>query len=136
MKFQNPPEISESAQQSRFVKWFRESYQGVLIHSIPNGGKRKKVTAAIMKREGAHKGMPDLHVPAWDLWLEFKKEDGGKTSKAQDAVIAYLRENGDTVYVPEGLDDAMRFTLNFVEEIRDTPKFQHHIPLVMPKEKE
>lgn len=136
MKFQNPPEISESAQQSRFVKWFRESYQGVLIHSIPNGGKRKKVTGAIMKREGAHRGMPDLHIPAWDLWLEFKKEDCGKLSADQKAVINYLIENGDTVYVPEGLDDAMRFTLNFVEEIRDTPKFKRHIQLLMPKEKE
>lgn len=52
----------ESNIQSACVGWFRyrwPAYAGVFF-SVPNGGRRDKVTGAVLKREGALAGVSDL----------------------------------------------------------------------------
>lgn len=97
---------SEDHEQTLFVQWFRRNYPGVLIHSIPNGGHRHIAVAAKLKVTGAVKGVPDLHIPAWSLWVEMKRAKGGSLSQEQKEIIAYLDGIGDKVIVGRGFEDA------------------------------
>lgn len=79
----------------------------MLIHSVPNGGKRHAAVAAKMRLEGLVPGMPDLHVPEWGLWIEMKRTRGGRLSPVQREIIARLEAIGDTVIVGRGWIDAL-----------------------------
>ena len=88
---QHPKHI-ESQLQQRAVAQFRSTWPEYdrLFFSVPNGGKRGKVEAAIMKGEGLVKGVADtlLLVPNekyHGLCIEFKK-------------IEYTYENGREHY--------------------------------------
>ena len=97
---------SEDREQALFVQWFRRSYPGVLIHSIPNGGHRHIAVAANLKATGAVRGIPDLYIPAWKIWVEMKRSKGGTLSPDQKEIIAYLQSIGDQVIVGRGFEDA------------------------------
>lgn len=96
----------EHAEQAAVVAWFRETYPGVLIYAIPNGGARSAVAGAALKAEGVVAGMPDLHIPAWRTWVEMKRRKGGRVSPSQEAIHAYLRSIGDRVIVAHGAAQA------------------------------
>jgi hypothetical protein len=105
---------TEHAEQVTFVCEFERRFPGVRIFAIPNGGYRSKVTAANLKAEGVKKGVPDLFIPEWDLWVEMKRIKGGSLSADQKDWIAYLQEIGHTVIVGKGWQGAMEQ----VEEFR------------------
>lgn len=92
--------------QIRTVSWFRKTYPGVRIFAIPNGGKRSPSEALRLKNEGVSAGVPDLFVPAWGLWVEMKKEAGGRLSPAQKGWKEYLETLGHTVLVCHGFEAA------------------------------
>ena len=102
---------SEHLEQREFVSWFRQTFPCVLIHAIPNGGKRGRAEALRLTVEGVVAGIPDLHVPDWNLWIEMKATDGA-LSPDQVAVIAYLETTGDRCVVAYGKDDAIKQILN------------------------
>jgi hypothetical protein len=54
----------ESQIQSRIVEWFARAVpeDQALLFAVPNGGRRDRRTGAILKREGARAGAPDLVV--------------------------------------------------------------------------
>jgi hypothetical protein len=93
---------SEHHEQALFVQWFRRTYHGVLIHSIPNGGHRSKSAAVALKVEGTVAGIPDLFIPAWKLWVEMKRTKGGVVSPDQKKIIEYLKSIGYQVIVGKG----------------------------------
>jgi len=93
---------SEHHEQALFVQWFRRTYPGVLIHSIPNGGHRSQATAIALKVEGTVKGIPDLFIPEWRVWVEMKRIKGGSLSQDQKNIIAYLESVGYQVIVGKG----------------------------------
>lgn len=97
------------------MAWFRRTYPGVRILAIPNGGARHPVVAAKLKLEGVCKGVPDLFIPEWHLWIEMKAI-GGKESPEQKDWREYLTEccQYDAV-VCEGFERAKEFILGFVE---------------------
>lgn len=97
---------SEHDEQTGFVQWFRAKWPRVLIFAIPNGGKRDIKTAKKLQREGVIPGIPDLHIPAWGIWVEMKRQKGGRTSPDQDVMIEYLEQIGHTVIVGYGAMDA------------------------------
>lgn len=97
---------SEHLEQVETVAWFRRTYPGVRIFAIPNGGHRGIREAGRLKAEGVSAGVPDLYIPAWNVWVEMKRRKGGSVSKEQKDWHAYLREIGDTVLVCKGFDDA------------------------------
>lgn len=45
-------------------------------------------------------------MPEWSLWIEMKRQEGGRLSAAQKDWIAYLEEVGHTVIVGRGWEDA------------------------------
>jgi len=100
--------VLESAEQIGFVRWFRQNFPNILIYAIPNGGLRGKKTAETLKEEGVVAGIPDLHVPAWRVWIEMKRTKGGRLSPSQIEIIDYLERIGDTVIIGHGAEDASR----------------------------
>jgi hypothetical protein len=99
---------SEHFEQRELVKWFRQTFDGVRIFAIPNGGARSITTAARLKVEGVSAGVPDLYVPAWKLWIEMKRQKGGVVDKNQKDWHSYLTAIGDKVIVCRGADEAKR----------------------------
>ena len=97
---------SEHLEQREFVSWFRKNHPGVRIFAIPNGGARTPATAARLKSEGAVAGVPDLFIPAWLVWIEMKRADGGVLSQKQKDWREYLSSIGQTVIVAHGQEDA------------------------------
>jgi hypothetical protein len=95
------------------VVWFRATFPDVLIYAIPNGEHRSISTGKRLKDEGVLAGMPDLHIPAWGLWVEMKRTKCGHLSSTQSKIHAYLRSVGQTVIVGFGATDASRQILEY-----------------------
>lgn len=111
---------TESAEQVTFVNEFERRYSPVRIFAIPNGGLRNKVVARRMKLEGLKKGVPDLFVPEWCLWIEMKRTKGGTVSKEQKDWINYLQSIGHAVIIGKGWQDAINQIEAFISA--KTPK--------------
>ncbi len=105
---------SESEEQVAFVQWFRRKYRPVRMFHVPNGGARSKRTAARLKSEGVMRGVPDLFIPEWNLWIEMKRVKGGRLSPEQRDWKHYLEEIGNTVFVAFGCEHAMALVDQFV----------------------
>lgn len=97
---------TEHEEQREFVRWFRQTHNGVWIFAIPNGGVRSIATAGRLKAEGVSPGVPDLFIPAWRLWVEMKRTKNGSLSAEQRDWIKYLEELGHTCIVARGAADA------------------------------
>lgn len=97
---------TEHFEQRELVMWFRQTYPGVRIFAIPNGGARSISTAARLRVEGVCAGVPDLFIPAWKLWIEMKRQKGGSVSAEQKDWIAYLKGLDYEVLVCKGAEDA------------------------------
>jgi hypothetical protein len=97
---------TEHEEQRELVSWFRQTYDGVKIYAIPNGGYRGKAAAGRLKAEGVLSGVSDLHVPAWNLWIEMKREKGGRLSQEQKDWREYVESIGHTFILGNGFEDA------------------------------
>ncbi len=97
---------TEHQEQRDLVRWFRRKYAPVRIFAIPNGGYRSMTDAAKFKAEGLSAGIPDLFVPAWRLWVEMKRQKGGRVSPEQADWIKYLESVGYTCLVCPGSENA------------------------------
>ena len=106
---------TESDEQQSLFKWAKLS-EGLypdlkLLHAIPNGGLRNKVTAARLQREGVKPGVPDicLPMPRGDfkgLYIEMKRIRGGTVSQEQIQWIMGLRMNGYCAEICKGWEKA------------------------------
>ena len=107
---------TESQEQRAFVQWFSAQYPSVRFFAIPNGGNRDSITGAIMKAEGVQPGVPDIYIPPWRLWIEFKRIKGSSTSDEQYEWARYLtQECGDSHFFAKGCDDAIAQVRLFVK---------------------
>lgn len=97
-----PAARTEHVEQREFVSWFRKTFPAVRILAIPNGSQRSRTTGARLKAEGVVAGVPDLLVPAWSLWIEMKRADGGSVSTQQKDWHRYLESIDHTVLVCAG----------------------------------
>ncbi len=110
----------EHEEQVGFVNWFRQNFPSVLIFAIPNGEHRAITVAKRLRSEGVVKGIPDLFIPEWLLWVEMKRQRGGRLSSDQSNVIEHLVNSGHDVIIGLGAKDASRKVLEFIEEGRKT----------------
>lgn len=106
---------TEHEEQREVVKWFRRKYGPVRIFAIPNGGWRSRATAARLKAEGVARGVPDLFVPYYRLWIEMKRVKDGRLSPDQNDWIRYLTESGYTCITCYGAEDAKAQIDAFIE---------------------
>jgi len=107
---------SEHSEQVGFINWFRSQYPEILIFAIPNGEKRAISVAKRLKMEGVVRGVPDLFIPAWNLWIEMKRVSGGRLSTDQKQMISYLENIGHSVIVGKGATDASQHIRKFMEK--------------------
>lgn len=113
----------ESRIQQDVIKWWAANYRTFpipefVLFSIPNGGARSAVTGAIMKREGARKGVPDLFLAVpmgryHGLFIEMKKP-GGKPSPEQRAFLNCANVHGYLAIVAESAEVAQCAIYNYL----------------------
>lgn len=116
---------ASEAQEQATLFQFLETIQGRIpavehCFHVPNGGKRDKVVAAQMKRQGVKRGVPDILFPVGSreyvgLAIELKIE-GGRVSPEQQDWIALLRRQHWLVVVAWGWQSAAREILIYLEQ--------------------
>lgn len=105
---------SEHEEQRAFISWWRKSFtDDCRIFAIPNGEARGIAAARRLKAEGVTKGVPDLFAPALGLWIEFKRQQGGRLSVEQKDWRDHLTLCGYRWVLAKGAADA----INQVTEI-------------------
>lgn len=102
----------ESNEQIRFVSLFKAAFPDAWIFKVTNEGDRKN--GAKLVREGLEKGVPDLEVPKWDLYIEMKRQKGGASRPDQEKWAEYLTSIGKTVLRPEGHLQAFEQVFDFL----------------------
>ena len=112
----------EHQEQVAFLNWFNgiEKFRDLIIFSIPNGGKRGFKTAVKLKKEGQLSGVSDLCVllpNGKTVFIEMKKEKGGKLSDSQLDFIDKSQSLGHTVIVAHGCNDASKQFIDYLNNI-------------------
>ena len=112
----------EHLEQVQFVNWFNsvEQFKDLIIFSIPNGGKRGIKTAIKLKKEGAKSGIADLQIllpNGKSVFIEMKKEKGGKLSPEQIDFINKSQSLGHTVIVANGCNEASKKFIEFIKSL-------------------
>ena len=98
----------EHAEQVTFVNEFEKAWPDVWLFAVPNGGFRHKATADKLKAEGLRPGVPDIVIPEWHVYIEMKRQKGGRLSDDQAKWLGYLAECGYTCIVAKGWEDAFK----------------------------
>lgn len=107
----------EHDEQVAFVTWFKYQFPHVRIAAIPNGIRTSMRQAVKAKREGLSAGYPDLHIPAWSLYIEMKRKKGGVLSPEQKSWHLYLEDHcSSKVIVAKGCDDAITQVEQFLTQ--------------------
>ena len=112
----------ESQEQRNLFEWWRLyslHTPHLVMYHIPNGGKRDAVTGARLKGQGVVAGVPDIFLAAsrqgfHGLYIELKRQKGGRVEKPQKDIIARLREAGYRVEVCKGWQAAREVIENYL----------------------
>lgn len=116
----------ESEHQKALIQWADISYHrningtiGSRLIAIPNGGKRNKIEAARLKKEGVRAGVPDLFFCCKSgefsgLWIELKKPNGGTLTEKQKEWIEILISEGYQAKVCHGWEHAKNEILGYL----------------------
>lgn len=118
----HPAEV-EHLIQCACVRWFAYQHPELmgLLFSVPNGGRRDKVTAAKLKAEGVVPGVSDLLllVPNKNyhaLCIEMK-DVKGKQSDSQKAWQNKVEAKGYMYVICRSLDDFIRVVSDYLSNI-------------------
>lgn len=112
---QRQSQTAEAVEQEMLFRWRDyaiKQYPGIeLMFHIPNGGSRHPVEAARLKAQGVKAGVSDIFLPVprneyHGLWIEMKREKGGRVTEAQTEWIARMREQGYCAVVAHGFEEA------------------------------
>ena len=92
-----------------------------LMHHIPNGGSRNPAEARNLRAQGVRPGVPDIFLPCarggWHgLYIELKRQRGGRVSAEQKEMLEALRREGYAAAVCEGWEAARDAILEYLEE--------------------
>ena len=91
-----PTEEQEQAAVMEWAMLMEKQYPELaLLFHIPNGADRHPAVAAKLKKQGVKAGVPDLFLPVarggfHGLWVEMKRQKGGRLSDEQKAWIEAL----------------------------------------------
>jgi hypothetical protein len=101
------------------VQWVRIQFPHLTLFAIPNGGRRGKVEAAIMKGEGVLAGVADLflmfpNMEYHGLFIEMKTSDG-KQSDSQRSFERKATENGYCYKVCRTFEDFQDVVLTYAD---------------------
>lgn len=93
-----------------------------LLFHIPNGGARSLTEAVRFKRAGVKKGVPDLFLPVarggfHGLFIELKRERGGRVSKEQKEWLSALEAEKYRAVVCNGAEEACNEIYNYLTDV-------------------
>lgn len=114
----------EDDEQMAFVAWFKLQFPGTLLFAVPNGELRdsNRGRAAIrgfkLKKMGTLKGVWDLSVQQWHLWIEMKRYKLGRLTPEQIAFKEALWPSGYSFIVAKGCEDGIKKVQLFIKEGR------------------
>lgn len=97
------------------------------MYHTPNGGKRNRIEAAKLKRQGVKPGVPDIFLPAprygyHGLYVELKRQTEGAVSKDQAEWLEYLAHEGYVAAVCHGWYEAATLIMRYLRgEMRREP---------------
>lgn len=106
---------TEAQEQETLFDWARimegRYPELALLHAIPNGGSRHPVEAMHLKAQGVKPGIPDIFLPVarhgyHGLYIEMKRQNGGRVSVEQKKMLTALTEQGYRAVVCEGWEKA------------------------------
>jgi hypothetical protein len=95
----------EDLLQEAVMKYIALEYPWVFAYHTTNEGRRTAFERYKFKVLGGCAGIPDIHIPSKNLWIELKTKKG-KLEDTQKETIVKLRESGQTVEVCFGFDQA------------------------------
>jgi len=114
---------TEFQEQCGVIKWARlmsTAYPGIgLLYSIPNASKSHVRHRANLAKSGLLRGIPDLCLPIprgnyHSLYIELKRQKGGRASKEQKAIILLLQSYGHKAVICAGADEAIKCIENYL----------------------
>ena len=111
---------TEAEDQIKLAVWLAK--MGILFTSSANGGKRNFYEAVKLKRMGVSKGYPDVAIEMSNksyhgLRIELKRVSGGVRSPEQLEWQRRLRENGYCCEFANGLEEAKKIVLDYLQDI-------------------
>ena len=115
-----PTEHQEQVALFEWAAWMARKHPDLLLmHAIPNGGKRDIRTAARLKAEGVKPGVPDIFLPVpkdgkHGLYIELKRSRGGTVSKEQEAWIRALSAQEYVCAVCHGHREAIKVITDYM----------------------
>ena len=91
-----------------------------LMYHVPNGGSRNVIEARNLRRQGVKAGVPDICLPCarngfHGLYIELKRQKGGRVSAEQREMLEGLRREGYVAVVCEGWEAARDAILEYLE---------------------
>lgn len=115
--------LEEDEQRSLFewVNWMSGKYPELeMLFHIPNGGKRNKLEAIRLKREGVRAGVPDLFLPVargkyHGMFIELKAGKGLPTN-LQKEWVKRLKEQGYHALVITGWEAAAKAIMEYLRQ--------------------
>ena len=118
------PVPSESVEQQRLFLWARMQSGKypclTLMYHIPNEGKRSRATGGRLRAEGLKAGVPDICLPVarggcHGLYIELKRQHGGRLLPAQAEWMEKLKAQGYQVALCHGWEAASEIILEYLK---------------------
>ena len=108
---------TEDQEQTAFCSWLTKTK--VKFYAIPNGGSRNFFEAMKLQRTGVKSGVPDICIPVMRgefgaLYIEMKRQKGGKVSETQEEWLLYLSSSGYMAKVANGFDHARKIVESYL----------------------
>lgn len=117
-----PYESQEQVALFQMLKLLENKYPDLQwAFHVPNGGYRNAREAANFSRQGVKSGVPDIILPLptkthHGLFIELKRQQGGKLSKNQKRWIEALNRFGYKAVVCKGAREALDVILEYMKE--------------------
>lgn len=112
MKNNSPLEAQEQEALFRWAAYSAGKYPELrLMYAIPNGGSRDRREAHNLRLQGVKAGVPDICLPVprgrfAALYIELKRQKGGRVSDEQRGWIEALNRAGNRAVVCRGYEEA------------------------------
>ena len=92
-----------------------------LLYHVPNGGSRHKAEAGRLRAEGVKAGVPDLCLPVargqyHGLYIELKRQRGGRISEEQVRWIDGLLKQGYAAAICKGWQEAASVIIDYLRQ--------------------
>lgn len=115
---------TEGMEQAKLFSWAHmQTYfypELDLMFHVPNGGSRGKAEAGRFRAEGVKAGVPDICLPVprgqyHGLFIEMKRQQGGRVSPEQKAWLDKLQGQGYLATVCRGWEEASNIILAYLD---------------------